>query len=125
MKRRLLISIICALIGLSQAAVSNAQPAASSAPGTGHGFLIDKHIAAALTCAKCHTESTAKAPDMPTCLSCHGNTYAQLATTTGKDQPNPHGSHRGEVPCADCHHVHMASVNACTKCHANFDMKVP
>ncbi len=100
------ILIICLLVGLSQALVTRA---VAQAPGSGHGFLIDKHVAAHLTCAQCHIESTAKAPETATCLSCHGGTYAKLAAMTVDDQPNPHASHRGEVPCAECHHVHMAS----------------
>lgn len=95
-----------------------------SPPGAGHGFLIDKHVAAKVTCAQCHTQSTAKAPDTPTCLSCHGGTYAKLAEMTKGDQPNPHLSHRGEEPCASCHHVHMASVTLCNQCHT-YDMTTP
>ena len=123
MKRGYLVAVFCLLIGVTQAVALNAL-AQSSAPGSGHGFLIDKHVAAGLACNKCHTESTAKAPEMATCLSCHGGTYAKLAAMTDKDQPNPHASHRGEVPCAECHHVHMASVTLCNQCHT-YDMKTP
>lgn len=112
------------LIGLSQAIVLNALAQTPSAPGAGHGFLIDKHVAAGVTCAKCHIESTAKAPETVTCLACHGGTYAKLAEMTKGDQPNPHLSHRGEEPCASCHHVHMASVTLCNQCHT-YDMTTP
>jgi len=122
MKRCLWIAAFCLLIGLAQGMVLHAQ--APTAPGAGHGFLIDKHVAAGLTCVKCHTESTAKAPEMATCLSCHGGTYDELAAMTAKDQPNPHSSHRGQVPCAECHHVHIASVTLCSQCHT-FDMTTP
>src|SRR5664280_3562494 len=70
MKRGFTVVVICVVIGLSQALVLHAQ--APAAPGAGHGFLIDKHVAAGLTCAKCHIESTAKAPETATCLACHG-----------------------------------------------------
>jgi fumarate reductase flavoprotein subunit len=126
MNRGCLVAVFCLLIGLTQAVALNAlaQSPATSAPGAGHGFLIDKHVAAGLACNKCHNESMAKAPEMATCLSCHGGTYAKLASMTNKDQPNPHASHRGEVPCAECHHVHKASVTLCTQCHS-FDMTTP
>jgi fumarate reductase flavoprotein subunit len=101
-----------------------AQSPTASVPGAGHGFLIDKHAAAGLACNKCHTESTAKAPETATCLACHGGTYDKLAATTAQDQPNPHASHRGQVSCAECHHVHMASVTLCNQCHT-YDMTTP
>ena len=47
-----------------------------------------------------------------------------LAATTANERPNPHASHRGEVDCAECHHVHKASVTQCNQCHA-FDMTTP
>lgn len=122
--RALSISIICLLVGLCQALVPHAIAQAPAAPGAGHGFLIDKHVAAGLSCDKCHTETAAKAPDTAACLSCHGGTYGKLAAMTDKDQPNPHVSHQGEVPCAECHHVHKASVTLCNRCHS-FDMTTP
>lgn len=98
--------------------------AAAQAPGAGHGFLIDKHTGAGLDCAACHAESPpAKAPDNAACSKCHGS-YSDIAAKTAQDQPNPHASHLGEIPCASCHHVHQASVIYCTQCH-NFDMKTP
>lgn len=104
-------------------AVAQAPPAAS-APGAGHGFLIDKHMAAGLNCASCHSESPpSKQPDQAACIKCHG-TNAQLASKTAKDQPNPHASHLGEIACTSCHHVHQASVLYCSQCH-NFDLKTP
>jgi len=116
--------LLCLLVGLSQAIVLRAVAQGPAAPGAGHGSLIGKHVAAGLTCGKCHTEGTAKAPEMVTCLSCHGRTYANLAAQTDKDQPNPHASHRGEVPCGECHHVHRASVILCNQCHT-YDMTAP
>ena len=39
-------------------------PPALAAPGTGHGFLIDKHMSSGLNCAACHAESpSSKQPD--------------------------------------------------------------
>lgn len=93
-------------------------------PGAGHGFLIDKHIAAGLSCNACHAENPpAKAPDQSACIKCHGS-YKDLGAKTGSDQPNPHELHLGDIPCASCHHVHQASVTYCAQCH-NFDLKTP
>ena len=114
--------LLCLLVGVSQAMVWRAVAQGSMAPGAGHGSLISKHVAAGLTCGKCHTEGTV--PETATCLSCHGRTYANLAAQTDKDQPNPHASHRGEVPCGECHHVHRASVILCHQCHT-YDMTTP
>lgn len=129
--RALAIMFVCLLAGLSQALIiggtgigTAASAQTAPAPGAGKGFLIDKHAAAGVTCAKCHVESTAKPPAMATCLSCHGGTYAKLAAQTAQDQPNPHESHRGEVDCAECHHVHKVSVTKCNECHT-YDMKTP
>lgn len=99
-------------------------PPALAAPGTGHGFLIDKHMSSGLNCAACHAESpSSKQPDLAVCTKCHG-TNAQMATKTASDQPNPHASHLGDVPCTSCHHIHQASVLYCAQCH-NFDLKTP
>ena len=122
--RTITIAGLCLLIGLSQVFIMRAAAQMPPAPGAGHGFLIDKHVTAGVACAKCHVESTAKAPEMATCLACHGGTYDKLAAMTAKDQPNPHASHRGEVACAECHHVHMASVTLCNQCHT-YDMTTP
>lgn len=96
----------------------------TAAPGGGHGFLIDKHVAAHVTCAQCHAAGVAVPPTMAACLTCHGGTYQKLAARTATDMPNPHESHRGEVACAECHHVHKASVTLCNQCHT-FDMSTP
>jgi len=98
--------------------------AVAQAPGSGHGYLIDKHVGAGLDCAACHAESPpAKAPDNATCSKCHGG-YSDIAAKTASDTPNPHASHLGEIPCTSCHHVHQASTTYCTQCHA-FDMNTP
>jgi len=103
---------------------ADAQSLTAAAPGGGHGFLIDKHIAAGLNCAACHSESPpSKQPDTAVCVKCHG-TNAQIAAKTASDQPNPHASHLGDIPCTSCHHVHQASVLYCAQCH-NFDLKTP
>lgn len=124
--RKILLIASFVLISLAVASLGRwdaiAQPAA--APGAGHGFLIDKHLAAGLNCASCHKESPpAKAPEMSMCESCHGS-YDQIAAKTASDDPNPHQSHQGQVPCETCHHVHQASESFCDQCHA-FGMKVP
>ena len=118
------IMITCLLIGLCQALAPHAMAQAPAISGAGHGFLIDKHVTAGVTCAQCHTQNTATPPTTETCLSCHSGTYAKLAAMTEQDMPNPHSSHRGEVPCAECHHVHMTSVTQCNQCHT-YDMVTP
>jgi Cytochrome c3 len=103
---------------------AQAQSPSATAPGAGHGFLIDKHIAAGLNCAACHSESPpSKQPDTAVCVKCHGSN-AQMAAKTASDQPNPHASHLGDVPCTSCHHIHQASVLYCAQCH-NFDLNTP
>ena len=121
------------LPGASTWAVAN-QPGASiravadqpqAVPGAGQGFLTDRHIAAGLTCTACHTTTPNQPVSTGTCLSCHGGTYDKLAAMTAADDPNPHQSHQGAVPCVTCHHVHLASENFCSQCHAEFDFRVP
>jgi hypothetical protein len=112
------------LAGLSQVILLSAFAQSPTAPGAGHGFLIDKHVKAGVDCAKCHTQNTKTPPTTETCLSCHGGTYAKLAAMTEKDTPNPHSSHRGDVPCEQCHHVHKASETMCNQCHT-YDMTTP
>lgn len=93
-------------------------------PGGGHGFLIDKHMAAGLNCASCHRSAPPpNAPDMKVCTGCHGGS-AQIAAKTPDAKNNPHASHLGEPPCATCHHVHKASESLCDQCHA-FGMTPP
>lgn len=95
-----------------------------AAPGAGHGFLIDKHLAAGVNCAQCHANAPPpQVPAMTVCTGCHGS-YQQIAAKTASDQPNPHASHQGDIPCASCHHVHKASVTFCDQCHA-FGMTTP
>ncbi len=96
-----------------------------AAPGAGHGWLIDRHVAAGLTCAACHATMPARPVATTTCLGCHGGSYDRLAAMTAADDPNPHQSHQGAVPCAACHHVHVASENFCAQCHREFAFKVP
>ncbi|MBO0759165.1 MAG: cytochrome c3 family protein, partial [Bradyrhizobiaceae bacterium] len=92
--------------------------AQSLAPGSGHGFLIDKHVSKDINCAACHKESPPRvAPEMGTCLGCHGGTYETLAAKTASDEPNPHTSHQGPIPSSSCHRVHSASQTFCNSCH--------
>lgn len=95
------------------------------APGAGHGFLIDRHLEAGLTCAACHKTTPFRPTSTDTCLSCHGGTYAKLATMSASNEPNPHQSHQGEVPCSACHRIHTVSENFCSECHSQFEFKVP
>jgi fumarate reductase flavoprotein subunit len=119
MNRVLLVVVLSMIAALVTNAASQ-----SATSGGGHGFLIDKHVAARVTCAQCHTVGMAAPPTTVACLTCHGGTYQKLAVSTAKDMPNPHQSHQGEIPCAECHHVHKASVTVCNQCHT-FDMSTP
>lgn len=123
--RMMPMAFLAAFVGLFTSIIFHASGQAPSAPGSGHGFLIDKHVAAKLSCSACHAESPPRAaPQMTTCLGCHGGTYDKLAETTASDQPNPHASHQGPLPCSSCHRVHVASQTFCNTCH-NFDMTTP
>jgi hypothetical protein len=116
--------VLTALIFLPLRFLPGAVAQTATAPGSGHGYLIDKHIAAGLSCVVCHRDAPPpKAPAMTVCTSCHG-TYSQIAAKTASDQPNPHASHLGEIPCAACHHVHRASESLCDQCHT-FGMEPP
>ncbi len=117
---------LAAVFGIAAAFVTHvlAQTPAPGVAGAGHGFLIDKHVAAGLNCASCHSESPpAKQPDSAVCTKCHGS-YKDIAAKTAADQPNPHASHLGDIPCTSCHKIHQASVTYCAQCH-NFDFKTP
>jgi fumarate reductase flavoprotein subunit len=114
--------VALAIAGLCLIAAMHAR-AQSAAPGAGHGFLIDKHVAARVSCAQCHPAGVSQPPATATCLTCHGGNYRALANATAA-RPNPHESHQGEVACAQCHHVHKASVTLCNQCHT-FDMQTP
>ena len=118
------LAVIGGLITGLPSEVTAQSPAPAAAPGAGHGFLIDKHVAAGLNCASCHSESPpSKQPATAVCVKCHG-TNAQMAAKTASDQPNPHESHLGDIACTSCHHIHQASVLYCSQCH-NFDLKSP
>jgi RecJ-like exonuclease len=118
------VAVASVLASFAQFAVLSAFAQAPAAPGAGHGFLIDKHVTKGISCAQCHAQNMATPPTTATCLGCHGGTYEKLAATTAKDQPNPHASHRGDLDCAECHHVHKASVTLCNQCHT-YDMTTP
>jgi hypothetical protein len=123
--RRTSTLLLAIFVGLCTVILIHAFAQSPSAPGSGHGFLIDEHMAANLTCSACHAENPPhNAPQTATCLGCHGGTYDKLAAMTASDQPNPHDSHQGTVPCSSCHHVHVASQTFCNSCH-NFDMTPP
>jgi fumarate reductase flavoprotein subunit len=115
-------SVVCILIGifLTFAVMDGATLLAAA----DKKFLGDRHIDKGIDCDGCHNESPPKAL-VPTkaCLKCHG-TYDDLAERTKKVDPNPHASHRGDLPCETCHHAHKESVNRCGACH-DFDFKVP
>ena len=121
--RSLLLVLGVALV-MFAAVVMNAAAQAPAAPGSGHGFLIDKHLAAGVNCAGCHANAAPPlVPAMTVCTGCHGS-YQQIAAKTAADDPNPHASHQGDIPCSSCHHVHKASESFCDQCH-NFGMTTP
>ncbi len=87
-------------------------------------LLAARHKAAGLACAGCHGEATPHAPGATAvCLNCHGS-YAAIAAKTATSDPNPHASHKGELPCESCHHAHKPSVDYCAQCH-DWGFKVP
>lgn len=86
-------------------------------------FMDGKHVTKGLPCTACHTAMPPKgAPETKVCLSCHKNSYTAMAEVTVKVNPNPHTSHEGEVPCADCHKGHEPFVYGCGKagCHTEY-----
>ncbi len=109
---------------LFAAIITKADAQAPAPPGSGHGFLIDKHIAAGLDCAACHVDAPPpQVPAMTVCTGCHGS-YQDIAAKSASDEPNPHASHLGDIPCASCHHVHKASETYCDQCHS-FGLTTP
>ena len=95
-------------------------------PGAGHGFLIDKHLKAKVSCKSCHAANPPGKQTnwITTCLGCHEGSYNKLAEKTVKVYPNPHVFHdypfassEGPLACELCHHVHKASEVYCYKCH--------
>jgi hypothetical protein len=98
--------------------------AAEPTPAGAQVLLFQKHVDKGMDCTACHQENPAATPvAMEKCLSCHGP-YDKLADKTDKTEPNPHGSHQGDLSCDSCHHAHKASDNYCSQCH-QFEFKVP
>ncbi len=85
-------------------------------------YLDGKHAAKDMQCATCHTAMPPKeAPANQTCLQCHFGSYTALADKTKSVSPNPHKSHEGEIPCADCHRGHEAFFFKCgAPCHTEY-----
>jgi hypothetical protein len=85
----------------------------------------DSHAGMVVSCAACHLDKTPPvAPETKACLACHGS-YETVAGRTKALKPNPHDSHKGEVPCSDCHSSHGNQKLMCNACHnfTNFKMK--
>jgi hypothetical protein len=113
-------SIIGALM-LAATLASAAEPPAAKAAAT---LLGERHAAKSLACNACHAEDPpTKAVGTAKCQSCHGN-HEKVAARTEKVEPNPHQSHQGPMDCAECHHMHKASDDACARCHVT-NWKVP
>jgi hypothetical protein len=88
-------------------------------------LLSTKHANKGVTCNNCHKEISSKSlVPTETCLKCHGGNYEALAEKTKKVDPNPHASHKGDLGCESCHHVHKESVDRCGACH-DYNFKVP
>jgi hypothetical protein len=87
-------------------------------------MLADRHAVTGINCASCHGKTEPQATvESAVCATCHG-AYAAIAVQTAKRDPNPHASHRGDLPCESCHHAHKPSVDFCMQCH-DFGFKVP
>ncbi|MBI4786013.1 MAG: cytochrome c3 family protein [Chloroflexi bacterium] len=85
-------------------------------------YLDGKHAAKGMGCDTCHkTMPPTAVPEVQTCLTCHSGSYTALAEKTQKVNPNPHKSHEGQTPCADCHRGHEPFVYKCgTPCHTEY-----
>jgi hypothetical protein len=85
----------------------------------------DTHAGLGVACAACHLDKNPPtAPETKACLVCH-ESYEAVAGRTKALKPNPHESHKGEVPCSDCHSSHGNQKLSCNACHnfTNFKMK--
>ncbi|MBI5650324.1 MAG: cytochrome c3 family protein [Chloroflexi bacterium] len=85
-------------------------------------YLDNQHMSKGLECNACHsTLSPANSPTTATCLTCHKGSYAAVAELTARVSPNPHKSHEGEIPCAECHRGHQSFVYKCGGvCHTEY-----
>ncbi|MBI1753655.1 MAG: cytochrome c3 family protein [Acidobacteria bacterium] len=76
------------------------------------------HAKAGVHCFDCHQEEKpTKKASSESCMTCHGD-YPAMKAVTKNVKPNPHGSHQGEIPCAECHRQHRPPVVKCLECHA-------
>jgi fumarate reductase flavoprotein subunit len=83
--------------------------------------MDNKHIAKGMQCETCHTPFPPTSdPDMAVCLKCHTGSYDKLGELTAKIDPNPHKSHEGQIPCANCHTAHGPFVYGCGQCHPEY-----
>ena len=87
--------------------------------------LVDRHARKGVKCAQCHLEKVpSEAPNMETCLQCHGGSYEELGMASAEKKPNPHYTHVGDKECAVCHKGHKAPEFFCNDCH-KFKVQVP
>jgi fumarate reductase flavoprotein subunit len=78
------------------------------------------HMQKGLDCTACHKQAAFDTiPKKETCLTCHGPSYADLATKTATQTPNPHKSHLNDEECSSCHGVHRPFVFVCQSCHSD------
>lgn len=128
MKARLWICRFLALLLLTVISYGHAaEPAQPLSP------LGQFHVQHGVTCTNCHNtaQPTAAAP-ASACLTCHAGADGHYDGTQRtytfdggvKVAANPHQSHLVDLPCTECHKVHVASVNYCNQCHLIRDMNV-
>jgi hypothetical protein len=103
---------IVALLGLVLWNVPALTQGAAAHPLPAH------HVKAGVHCYDCHQEEkpTKKAVTSDSCMTCHGD-YPAMRAVTRHLPVNPHDSHLGEVPCAECHRQHQPPVVKCLECH--------
>lgn len=107
------------------ASVLLAQCFAFATSAVADNSLAGRHVQKGLKCVQCHVEKMPSgAPQMDTCLKCHGGSYEELGKASAEKTPNPHYTHLGDKECAVCHKGHMAPEFFCNDCH-RFEVQAP
>ncbi|WP_306590100.1 cytochrome c3 family protein [Geothrix sp. 21YS21S-4] len=76
------------------------------------------HAKANVICHDCHHKEkpTSAAVADEACMVCHGD-YPAMKALTKHVKPNPHDSHKGPIPCTECHRQHRPPAVKCLECH--------